>query len=180
MALPVTDSWTSGTTQSIDAYGSYAVLEGALGVINGSAGVAVTSGAYNTARRTDETPGDDQYSQVVITANQITFGIYAGPAARCQSGANTSYHCETAGSDFYVSKCVAGSQTVLAGPISQTFAAGDVMRLEVSGTGATVTLRVYRALAASPTSFTQVGSDYTDTAGDRITTAGYLLSLIHI
>ena len=174
MALPVTDAWTSGTNQSISAYGPYSELEGGFNVVSGSPGLTVTSGVYNTARRTDETPAADQISSVVITTAQISLNIYAGPAVRLQSGANTSYHVETNGSEFYVSKNVAGSQSVLAGPISQAFAAGDVLLLEVSGVGATVTLRVYKALAASPTSFTQVGSDVTDTAGDRITAAGYL------
>lgn len=116
MALPVTDTWTTGTTQAITAYGAYAVLEGGFNLASGSPGLEITSGAYNTARRTDETPAADQYSQVVITANQISLATYCGPAVRCQSGANTSYHVETAGSDFYVSKCLAGTQTVLAGP----------------------------------------------------------------
>lgn len=174
MALPVTDTWTSGSNQAITAYGAYALLEGGFNLNNGSPGLEVTSGTYNTARRTDETPNADQYSQTVITSGQISTGAYCGPAVRCQSGANSSYHVDCNGSEFYVSKCVAGTQTTMAGPITQSFAAGDVLRLEVTGVGATVTLKVFKALAASPTSFTQVGTTYTDTASDRIVTAGYL------
>ncbi len=170
MALPVTDTWTSGTTQGIAAYGAYAVLEGGFNVINGSPGLEVTSGAYNTARRTDETFNAAQFSQVVITAGQISTGTYCGPAVRCQSGANTSYHVETNGSNYYLSKCLAGTQSSPAGPVTLSFAAGDVLRLEVEEITGTTTLRVYKALAASPTSFT-LDATYTDTASP-ITTAG--------
>ena len=90
MALPVTDTWTSGTTQSITAYGSYALLEGTLNVLSGNPGLECTSGSYNTARRTDETPNADQFSQVVITSGQISSAIYSGPAVRCQSGVGTA------------------------------------------------------------------------------------------
>lgn len=170
MALPVTDTFTSGSTLGLATYGAYEVLEGALSVLGGSPGVAVSSGAYNTARRTDETFAAAQYSQVVITAGQIANGFYAGPAVRCQSGANTSYHVETNGSNYYLSKCLAGTQSSPAGPVTLSFAAGDVLRLEVEEITGTTTLRVYKALAASPTSFT-LDATYTDTASP-ITTAG--------
>jgi hypothetical protein len=174
MALPVTDTWSqsSGSTQGIATYGSYEVLEGSMSVYSGVAGVGIGGGAYNTSRRTDETFNAAQYSQVVITANQISFGLYCGPAVRCQSGANTSYHVETNGSSYYVSKCVAGAQTTLVGPISLSFnsGGGDVLRLEVEEVTGTTTLRVYKALAASPTSFT-LDNTYTDSSSP-ITVAG--------
>ncbi|WP_128003456.1 hypothetical protein [Piscinibacter defluvii] len=170
MALPVTDLWSSGTTQGVAAYGPYAVLEGGFNVISGSPGLEITSGAYNTLRRTGETFNAAQFSQVVITAGQISTGIYCGPAVRCQSGANTSYHAETNGSDYYVSKCVAGTQTVLAGPITLSTAAGDVFRIEIDEVATVTTISVYKALAASPTSFS-LHAAYTDTASP-ITAAG--------
>ena len=173
MALPVTDLFdqNTGSAQLIATYSAaWTVLEGSLQVPSGNVGRCEGVGStYNTARRNDETFNADQYAQIVF----VDTGNYCGPAVRCQSGANTSYHVESNGSTFYVSKCVAGSQSTLAGPVSQSFAVGDILRLEVSGTGATVTLQVFKALAASPTSFSQVGTDYTDSAGDRITTAGY-------
>jgi hypothetical protein len=172
MALPVTDTWSSGTTQDLAAYGAYTALEGGLEVISGSAGVRGTVGGYNTYRRNDETFDADQYSQVVMTSAWLgTGGEYGGPAVRCQNGANTSYHVDTGGSDFYLSKALAGTQSTLVGPVAISLAAGDVIRLEVTGTGGTVTLKVFKALAASPTSFTQVGTDYTDSSSP-ITTAG--------
>lgn len=175
MALPVTDSWsqTSGSTQDITVYGPYAVNEGSFTVQSGANALSFGSGGYNTARRTDESPNAAQYSQIVITAAQASLGYYAGPAVRCSSSANTQYHVEANGSNFYLSKCVAGSQSSLASAVSASFAAGDVLRLEVEEVSGTTTLRVYKALAASPSSFTLLGT-YTDTAGDRITAAGQL------
>lgn len=172
MALPLTELWSTGTTQGIATYGAYAVLEGGFNLVAGSPGLEVTSGTYNTARRTDETPNAAQFSRTVITAGQIATGTYCGPAVRCQSGANSSYHVETAGSDYYVSKCLAGVQTTLFGPISLSMAAGDVLGLEIDEVSGTTTLKVYKALAASPTSFS-LHATYTDTSSP-ITTAGYL------
>lgn len=173
MALPVTDTWTSGTTQAIASYGAYSVLEGGFNVRNGAPGLELTNGGgtYNLARRTDETFSTEQYSQTTVTSSQISNNTYCGPAVRCQSGANTGYHVETNGTDFYLSKVLAGTQSTLAGPVSASFSAGDIIRLEVTGTGGTVTLKVFKALAASPTSFSQVGTDYTDSSSP-ITTAG--------
>lgn len=176
MALPVTDGFvqTSGSTQDLTTYSAaWSILEGNLAVGSGNNAVHGTGATYNTARHNVETFNADQYAQVVLTAGLIAAGEYGGPAVRCQAGANTSYHVEANGTNFYVSRCNdPNTQTTLAGPVTQTFAAGDVLRLEVTGTGATVTLKVFRALAASPTSFTQVGTDYPDTSGSRITTAG--------
>lgn len=175
MALPVTDGFvqTSGSTQNLTTYSAaWSILEGNLAVGSGNNAAHGTGATYNTARHNVETFNADQYSQVELTAGLIAAGEYGGSAVRCQAGANTSYHVETNGTNFYLSKCVAGAQTTMVGPVTQAFAAGDRIRLEVTGVGATVTLKVFRALAASPTTFTQVGTDYTDTAGNRIVTAG--------
>lgn len=169
MALPITDTWSqsSGSTQQIAVYGAYALLEGSMQIISGSPGIEITGGTYNTARRTDETPAVAQYSEVLLTAGQISTGVYCGPAVRCQSGANSSYHVETNGSNFYLSKCLAGVQTTLAGPVtlSSSGAAGDVFRLEIEEITGTTTLRVYFKGVLQGT--------YTDTSSP-ITTAGFL------
>lgn len=168
MALPVTDTFTTGSDQALTSYSAaWTVLEGSPNVA-APAGLDAGGGGYSTARRNDETFNADQYAQLVLVPSG---GTYPGPAVRCQSGANTSYHCETDGSGtVYLSKCVAGSQSTLTS-FSQSASTGDVLRLEVTGVGATVTLEVLFAVAASPTSFSTVGT-YNDTAGDRITTAG--------
>lgn len=174
MSLPITDAFNqnSGSAQTLPTYAAtWSLLEGDIVVPTGNLGIFQGNGAtYNSGRNNSETFSADQYSQIVWATPG---GYYMGPLVRGQSGANTSYHVDSDGSAYYVSKCVAGSQSTLVGPVSISLSSGDVLRLEVSGTGATVTLKIYKALAASPTTFVQQGSDVTDTAGDRITTAGY-------
>lgn len=63
-----------------------------------------------------------------------------------------------------VYRFVAGASTLI-GSRNATHADGDTYGLEVSGTGATVTMKVYR-------NSSQVGADLTDTSGSRITAAG--------
>ena len=174
MALPATDTWnqTTGSDQGIATYGPYSVLEGGIEIPSGVQQYEPTGGTYNTARRNNETFDADQYSQIAVTASQISGSIYCGPAVRCQSGSNSSYHVETNGGAVYLSKCASGSQSTLAGPIaSLTYSAGDVLRLTAQGAGATVTVKVWKAPAADPTNFTEAYS-YDDTSGSRITTAG--------
>jgi hypothetical protein len=176
MALPATEDWvqSTGSDQDITTFDSkWTEIGGGMHVPSGVAQFEPDGGAYNTSRWNADTFNADQYSQTVITSTQISGGIYCGPAARCQSGADTSYHIDTNGGSVYLSKDVAGSPTTLAGPLGGvSFAAGDVCKLTVEGVGATVTVKVWKALAASPTTFVEQYS-YDDTAGDRITTAGY-------
>ena len=175
MALPVSDTFlqSTGSAQNLTTYSaSWSILEGSFSVPSGISMVDGTSGAYNTARHNVETFNADQRARCQLTSAQIGAGIYAGPAVRCQSGANTSYHCESNGSALYFSKCVAGSQTTLAGPVSVSLAGGDWLAITVEGVGATVTIKAWKSTSAAPDTYTQLGTDQTDTAGDRITTAG--------
>jgi hypothetical protein len=175
MALPATEDWvqSSGSDQDIATFDSkWTEIGGGMHVPSGVAQYEPDGGAYNTSRWNADTFNADQYSQVVM-GTHIAGGTYHGPAARCQSGADTSYHIDTNGGSVYLSKDVAGSPTTLAGPLGGvSFALGDVNRITVEGVGATVTVKVWKALAASPTTCVEQYS-YDDTAGDRITTAGY-------
>lgn len=97
----------------------------------------------------------------------------------------------TTGTDFYMLelqknagtdtwdlyRCTNQSFTLLTTLLSADASAGDKMGLEVTGTGSTVTLRGYRYTGGS---WAQIGSDYSDTSADRITSAGYLgLAMSH-
>ncbi len=175
MALPFTDTFlqTSGSTQALTTYSAaWSILEGGFNVPSGTGVLYSTGSTYNTARDNSNTYAADHRSRVQLTAAGISGSWYVGPAVRCQSGANTSYHCESNGSSLYFSKCVAGTQTTLAGPISVSLAGTDWLSLSVEGVGATVTLKAWSSAAGSPDTYTQIGSDVTDTASDRITTAG--------
>ncbi len=176
MALPITDSFNqnTGSTQGITTYSAnFTVLEGGMEVKSGNVGYfGGTTGTYNTTRNNSESFQADQYAQNKFTSVQISGGWYGGPAVRCQSGANSSYHVDANGSVYYLSKCLAGTQSTLAGPITFSAVAGDIIKITAEANGGNVDLKVWKALAASPTSFSQVGSTYTDSSSP-ITTAGY-------
>jgi hypothetical protein len=178
MALPATDgfSQTSGSTQALTTYSANWTIIGSgdFEVPSGANRVEGTSGSYNTAYWNADTFAADHYSQMAFTTSQVTEGVYGGPAVRCQTGADTSYHVDCNGSATYLSGDNAGSHFLsqdISGDVG-TVNNGDVLKLTVEGTGATVTLKVYTAAAASPTVFT-LKSTYNDTSGDRITTAGH-------
>lgn len=113
-------------------------------------------------------------------ATKCTDGQYVELWARIQSPA-------TSGVDGYVLQvsAVAGaandswdivryndnSGTSVSSLGTQEVSAGDKIGLEVTGTGATVTLRAY---LYSGGSWSQVGSDASDTSGSRITSSGYI------
>lgn len=80
-------------------------------------------------------------------------------------GSMTGYFLNVYGTtNVEVYRRTAGSET-LVGSRNSTHAVDDVYALEVSGTGATVTLRVFK-------NGTQLGADLTDSTGSRITAAG--------
>lgn len=79
-------------------------------------------------------------------------------------GTETCYFLNVYGTNnIEVYRRVSGAETLI-GSITQTHADGDTYTLEVSGTGATVTLRVYRNGSLLNT--------FTDTSGSRITSSG--------
>lgn len=175
MALPASDTFlqSTGSPQTLTAYsGNYSIVQGGFNVLSG-AGYANGTGSsvVNLARWNADTFSSEQYAQVVFSTGNISNGIYIGPACRLQSGAATGYHFDSNGSSNFLVRTVAGSDTTLSTP-SATFADGDVCRMKVEGVGATVTITIEKALAASPTSFSNV-TTYNDTSGSRITTAGY-------
>lgn len=118
--------------------------------------------------------------------------VFATVGVKCDDGKWCSLAARiqdpsTSGVDFYALEidAVAGSANdtwsiyryndnsgSLVGSLgTQEFSAGDKIGLEVSGTGATVTLRAYIYTGGV---WTQVGSDVEDTSGSRITAAGYI------
>lgn len=168
MALPATDSFTnnSGSTQGLATYSSNWTIE--RGRFDISDANDYASGTLtddnNIARWNADVPNADQYSQVAV---RLGGGYFVGAAVRVQAGAATCYAAFTDGTVYYVSRFNANAETVLVGPTSQAWSTGDVLRLEVSGTGATVTLKLFR-------NGTQLGSDISDSSAGRITSANYL------
>lgn len=156
MALPATDSFTTGTDATLQVY---------------SANWTVTAGTFNVSESTDnvwlETYGnalaywnadsfnDNQYSKVTVTTN-TTDAICAGPAVRCHASAVTCYAVVLGGlyymfpddasgmvDKIQIVKFVNGARSwigTLGGRASP--ATGTVVELRATGTS-TVTLAVY-------------------------------------
>jgi len=106
--------------------------------------------------------------KVSITA-RTGAGFSGGPAVRKQSGVADFYYLRVheAGSGLLVERVTddGATEANLLTVGSYTHTIGDKLTLEVSGSGATVTLRAYR-------NDVQVGSTISDTDAARITAAG--------
>lgn len=172
------DSFTAASDQALTTYSAaWSYVTGSFTVIGAADDVrSDQSSTLCIARRNDVTPNADQYSQFVFTTGSISSNVNRGVAVRCASGAVTCYRVDVIGGggsgNNYLQRIVAGDDQNLA-IFNTSWAAGDVCRLKVSGVGSTVTVTVQKALAASPTSFSDVQS-VGDTNAARITTAGYL------
>lgn len=174
MALPFTDTFTqsTGADQAITTYNAgWLVDTGGFSVVDATDDVvASTGGTENVAYWNTDVPNADQAVSFVISA--VSTGIYPGVVARRVSAGNY-YTLYVDSGNYYVSRYDSSSEVVLRAGTATTTAAGDVFKIEVSGTGATVTIKVYRAAAASPTTFVQLGADISDTAANRKTSAGF-------
>jgi len=174
MALPFTDTFTqsTGSDQAISTYNAGWVVDtGGFSVVDATDDVvASTGGTENVAYWSTDTPNADQAVSFVISA--VSTGIYPGVVGRRVSAGNY-YTLYVDNGNYYVSRYDSSSEVVLRAGTATTTAAGDVFKMEISGTGATVTIKALRAAAASPTTFVQLGADISDTSGNRKTSAGF-------
>lgn len=176
MALPASDLFNnvSGSTQALATYSaSWTIVQGSYNVTTADVCQAATGSTTNYARWNADTPNAAQYSRVRIAA--VPGSDYPGVAVRVQSGSVAGYYFITDGAGYNeLGRTVAGVDTILDTSITQVFAVGDWLHLEVSDPDAsTVRLTMKRAAAATPTSFTTLGT-VDDTNASRITAAGYL------
>lgn len=103
-----------------------------------------TNGVYSSlsqdglAQWTAGNFNNNQYSQITLTA--LSSGNYIGTAVRTQDGVFSGYFVYTDSNTAYqIQKYVNGVQTILVNNAGTPFQAGDVLRLEISGT--TLTLK---------------------------------------
>lgn len=140
MALPKTDSFTTGSDQHLHDYD-------ANWVDNNSAVwsvVASTDDAYQSTSGTGgegaahwagDTFDDNQYAQGKITA---VSGNSIGVSVRCSSGSTGTYYgfyCTI--TDHYLFKLVVGGFTQIGSTDTTNGAVNEIIRLEVSGTSLT-------------------------------------------
>lgn len=167
----------TGSAQAIATYSSnWAVMVGGFTIPTGNVGEYRSNTSNdNLARWTGPTPSGNQEAITTVTSGQQAHGNYSGPAIGLSSVAVDGYALIATGADYYVGKFTAGVEADFPGfPLSWSpaLALGDRLKLSKTVSGSTVTLKVWKALAASPTSFTQVGSDITD-ASSAYTTGTY-------
>lgn len=140
--MAITDSFNRSDANPID--GNWATMTG-LGAIRLVSNAIRTGSGGNTdsaARRTDGTFPDDQYAQVVLSADTSPD---AGPAVRCSSSAETMYFgIGNDAGNTKIWRVVAGAFTQLASVGAPAWALNDVFRIEVAGTGALTVVRTLR------------------------------------
>lgn len=111
---------------------------------------------------------NDQYAQVSVAA--LTSGTYIGPAVRVAATGITGYYCYADSANLYVDLIQSGATTNL-GSFAITLVAGDVIRLEVSGTSLDCkTNGVSRITATNATLTSGRGGiiGYSNAAGSRL------------
>ncbi len=148
-ANPIGGNWTTLT-----GFDAIKLDENMAGYVTGSpAGVRWNADTFTAT----------QYSEVKPAAG---WGAQ-GPAVRMQSAAETAYLLQcTSATNIDVIRLVAGTFTTIASRTVSSMTLGTtVVKLTVSGTGATVTLAVYVDGAKQ-------GADISDTDATRITGAG--------
>ena len=107
----------------------------------------------------------DQYAEVTLgTTSASGIGTGYGVYCRVATASNTGYRLIGSADGYELLRFNSGSSTSLASGAGTTFTTSDVLRLEVTGSGATVTLKMFKNGA-------QIGSDVSDTSGSRITSA---------
>ncbi len=123
-------------------------------------------GSFNTIIAT--TSAHAAIADCRATIKRITGGGYdGGPCVRAVSNGSSMYYLDVYGTNtLEIYRRVASSDT-LVNSRAQTHGANDTFSLEVSGSGATVTLKILR-------NGVQVGADISDGDAARITAAGQM------
>jgi hypothetical protein len=131
MALPATDTFTGTDGTALQTYsGNWSIRAGGF-VINTNAVSPSSSALENAAWWNADAFADDQYATGTIAA---IGGSALGLAVRVDTGANNSYYgYYSDATTSYLFKVVSGTWTQL-GSTGAGWSAGDVIRLEISGT----------------------------------------------
>lgn len=134
MALPATDTFTTGSDQDIESYSAnWTENSGDFQVVAATDDVYQNDSNYDHfAHWNADAFNNDQYAQIVV--NAITTGGYIGPAVRVHASAQTGYEWTGDGADgSYLVEVTAGSGTQL-GNKGTTWSATQTARLEAEGT----------------------------------------------
>lgn len=162
------DNTTAGELGLAAFNASWTVMQGGFSV-NVSDVCYSTASSTCLARYSGETWASSHSSQAVMTGGNAS--LYEGVAVGCQTGASSAYYFIVNNGGYNeLGRTNAGSDTVLdSTTVTQVWATGDVMKVEISyPDGSTTRITIKRAAAASPTSFSTLLT-YDDTSGSRLT-----------
>jgi hypothetical protein len=161
MALPATDTFTTGSDATLTAYSSnWTITAGGFNVTAADDVCRSTSGgAENGAYWNADTFSADQYAQAKVWLDAGT-GVSMGVAVRA-TGSGNYYGVYLDQTTYYLFRMDAGSWTQLATGTATGFVDGDTLRLEVTGSSP-VSLVMKR-------NGTQFGSTYNDSDANRKT-----------
>jgi hypothetical protein len=126
--------------ESIANDGTWALVNG---LLSGTAGGGIKSDASGTmtgARILSPSFAANQYAEVTLANAASGFGVI-GPAVRCSNSAANWYgmYYDAASGTLYIFEVLAGSFVALTNA-AKTYANGTKLRLEVTGTGASIRL----------------------------------------
>lgn len=131
------------------------------------------SGAYSTMRRSAGTYSADQYAEVAIlglsgteTSDKIGVTCRNTADAAPNDDCYMAYVDDIATRTCRLERLINGTRTPLTTDTATTWTAGDRVSMEVTGTGATVSIKVFK----NNVEITAMA--YSDTSVDRITAAG--------
>jgi len=136
-------------------------------ILTGSHAEPQSFAADAEAHYTGSGMGADQYVQAAVTVAGTNAGSGLGVAGRGAAAAATYYRLvvnKAASNNVELARIVTGTFGLLANRTT-TWVDGQVLRLEVTGVGATVTLKIFQNGA-------QLGADILDTDATRIVAAG--------
>jgi hypothetical protein len=163
MSTLFSDSFNRADSGTVDATNWTEVVDSEWS-ISGNALVASATvsppGMVRTTTTAHAAIADVRATAAIVSASVVD----GGPIVRCDSAGTTFYGAFYNGTAIEVYRVNGGTETQLF-TRTTALAQNDRLGLAVSGTGATVTLSVYR-------NGTQVGASGTDTSGSRITAAG--------
>lgn len=179
MAFPTTpllDPFTGGISGNWTAnpwgVGSSGIVYAGSNQATGQAGTAYGESYWSAANYGPDCEAYVSIPTMPATDDEVALGLRIQNVG---TGTATGYYVELnrlAGTDsVIVYRVTSGGVFTSIGSVSQEFSAGDRLGAEVTGTGATVSIKMYRYTGGA---WAQLGSTISDTDAARITAAGRL------
>lgn len=173
-STPILDTVTGGLSPAWtnDPYGlgSSGITYAGSNQATGQPGTAYGESYWSAASYGPDCEAYVSIPTMPATDDEIALGLRIQNAG---TGSATGYYVEfnrlTGTDSVVVYRVTSGGVFTSIGSVSQEFSAGDRLGAEVTGTGATVSIKIYRYTGGA---WAQLGSTISDTDAARITAAG--------